>query len=196
MQGEDRNGEPIRAVSHRVLLHEGALWGAWCEREKVVHEVAVMPSLFVMNSPILTSWGRFTFWRIEREEAAAILMTSAFISAVGHEGTATLLSKMLRVQIPASRIQIKMDVGDRAIVFRLLERLPEGKVLTEDELWHLPCEFGIMERLPDKEPEKLPLCPRCGGETFRHMSGLIMCSDGCGWKEKFHPVRAERGWNW
>ena len=153
--------------------------------------------MYVLNSPVLTDWGKYQFRKIERRDVAYILKGIPFISAIGHEPTASLLSRMLRVDIPFNRIQIKMDVGDRAIVFRLLERLPEGKIFTEDELWHVPCEFGMLERLPDVDPEVLPLCPRCGGETFVHPSGLIKCWDAsCGWVAKPKPKTAQRGWDW
>ena len=170
-----------------IYIHRSVTWVRGKEMEKV----------YILNSPILTDWGRFEFWKIERNEAAYIVKCVPFVSAIGHEGTANLLSRVLDVVVPTNRIQIKMDVGDRAIVFRLLERLPEGKVLTEDELVHVQYEFGLMKRLPDKEPEPLMLCPRCGGHTFRHDSGLLMCVDAsCGWKEQYTPSRGQRGSNW
>jgi hypothetical protein len=42
---------------------------------------------------------------------------------------------------------IKMQAGDKAVVFRLLSRLPEGKILSEDELKELPYEWGLLEKL-------------------------------------------------
>lgn len=58
----------------------------------------------------------------------------AFESAVGHEGTAVLLSQLCDVQIPANRVQIKLSDGDIAYVVTVGVRLPEGKVLTQEEL--------------------------------------------------------------
>ena len=132
----------------------GEHWdSANCERGE-------MEKTYVLNSPILTSWGRFEFWRITKNETEQILQCTPFVSAIGHEGTASLLSRLLSVNVPANRIQIKMNVGDRAIVFWLLERQPEGKILTEEELLHLQYEFGLLKRLPDKEPEPSILSPR------------------------------------
>jgi hypothetical protein len=75
------------------------------------------------------------------------LLEDGFVSAVGHEGTAQILSQLLGVKVPVSRIQIRMNVGDKAVVFRVLTRLPEGKILTEEELKKLPWTIGLLERV-------------------------------------------------
>ncbi|PYB68555.1 hypothetical protein DMB44_04265 [Thermoplasma sp. Kam2015] len=101
--------------------------------------------LFVLNTPILTEYGVYTFSRISVEEAKE-LISNGFVSAIGHEGTAVVLSEILGTKIPMSRVAIKMQPGDKAIVFRLLERLPEGKILSTDELKQLKFELGLLER--------------------------------------------------
>jgi hypothetical protein len=75
--------------------------------------------------------------KITVEEAKALLASQPFVSAVGHEGTAQLLSRLLGVQIPFNRINVFMKPGDVGIHFFLRERLPEGKVLSETELLKL-----------------------------------------------------------
>ena len=75
-----------------------------------------------------------TLRRVTVEEAKAILASQPFTSAVGHEGTAQLLSKLLCVHILFNRQTIFMQPGDRALHFFLRTRLPEGRVLSEDEL--------------------------------------------------------------
>jgi len=67
------------------------------------------------------------------------------VSAVGHESTAKLLSQLLGIEIPVNRIEIKIEYGDKLIVFQLLQRLPEGKVLSEEELRQLQFRFLIVE---------------------------------------------------
>ena len=104
-----------------------------------------MPSLYVLNTPILTEYGSFNFRKSSLPEVRELL-SQGFTSAIGHEGTATLMSHLIGVQIPVNRVAIKMQPGDKAIVFRMLTRLPEGKVLTQEELSQVPHEFGILER--------------------------------------------------
>jgi len=62
------------------------------------------------------------------------LLKNGFISAVGHEATAKLLTELLGIEIPFNRIQVKMTHFDRALHFALKQRIPEGKILTLDEL--------------------------------------------------------------
>jgi len=73
------------------------------------------------------------------------LLRKGFISAIGHESTAKLLSQLLGVEIPANRIEIKIEYGDKLVVFQLLQRLPEGRVLSEEELRQLQFRFLIVE---------------------------------------------------
>jgi hypothetical protein len=99
--------------------------------------------LYVLNSPILTSFGTFVYRPLSLAEAINLLK-QGFVSAVGHEATASFLSQLTGVQIPVNRIQIQMKPGDSAIVFQVLTRLPEGKVLSEEELKAVPYRLGIL----------------------------------------------------
>jgi len=75
--------------------------------------------------------------KISVDEAKQILQNKEFISAIGHEGTAKLLSQLLGINIPVNRITVFFEPGDIGIHFFLKQRLPEGKVLTEEELKEL-----------------------------------------------------------
>ena len=72
--------------------------------------------------------------RVGLDEVKAIL-SSGFVSAVGHPSTASALSKILGMEVPANRISIQLQPGDTLVVFQLaLGRLPIGKELTEEEI--------------------------------------------------------------
>jgi hypothetical protein len=73
------------------------------------------------------------FTRISVEEARELLKQQ-FVSAVGHEATANLLSKLLSTPIPANRVTVFMNPGDVGVHFFLRSRIPEGKVLSLEEL--------------------------------------------------------------
>ena len=102
--------------------------------------------IYVLNAPILTSWGTFKYEPISVMEAKQLIQ-KGFISAIGHEGTAKLLTKKLGIEIPVNRIAIEMQPGDKAIVFQLKQRLPEGVVLTEEELKKIPYSLGLLQML-------------------------------------------------
>jgi len=74
-------------------------------------------------------------------ERAREELKNGFASAVGHPDTAKLLSELLGMEVQANRIAIKLNHGDSVIVFQLMTRLPEGKVLTKEELKKLPYKF-------------------------------------------------------
>jgi len=73
------------------------------------------------------------------------MISKGFVSAVGHEATAKLLSQLLGVEVPMNRTEVKIEYGDKLIVFQLMQRLPEGKILTEEELKQLPYKFLVVE---------------------------------------------------
>lgn len=100
---------------------------------------------YLINTPILTNYGTFDFKPITIDEAKS-LMASGYTTAIGHVGTADLLTKVLNTKVEANRIPIKMEKGDDAIIFRLKSRLPEGVVLSEEELAKLDYEFGFLTK--------------------------------------------------
>jgi hypothetical protein len=102
--------------------------------------------LYVLNAPVLTNYGNYRFRKIDVEEAR-MLLESGFVSAVGHEGTARVLSSIVDISIPQNRITIRMKPGDKAIVLWLLERPPEGEVLDSIELSCQPFKLGLLERI-------------------------------------------------
>jgi len=107
------------------------------------------PQLYVLNTPVLTDWGEYSFRKLGEEEAITLLREKPFVSAVGHEATAHFLSWLTGISIPVNRVAIKMAAGDRAVVFRVLMRLPEGKVLSEEELELVSFEFGLLRKMRD-----------------------------------------------
>jgi len=72
------------------------------------------------------------------------ILTRGFTSAVGHESTANIISTQLGIQVPTNRVSIKLSAGDVLIVYQLLTRLPEGKILGVDEIRQVTAKWYIV----------------------------------------------------
>jgi len=81
----------------------------------------------------------------EKLENIKQMIQNGFESAIGHESTAKLLSQLLNVNVLVNRREIKLKHGDKLIVFQLMQRLQEGKILNEQELQQIPFRFLIVE---------------------------------------------------
>lgn len=96
-------------------------------------------SLYLLNSlitPIKDHYALFEIKQISIEEARKIIQTKpSFVSAVGHNATAQLMSLALGVEVPANRVSIYFSKGDEAIALVLMRRLAEGQIIkTMEEL--------------------------------------------------------------
>jgi hypothetical protein len=69
--------------------------------------------------------------RIDVNQARQLVNQNQFISAIGHEATAKLLSMLLEIDIPMNRIQIEMTSGDIGLHFVLKKRLQEGQIIKD-----------------------------------------------------------------
>lgn len=60
---------------------------------------------------------------------------------------AAFLSQLLGVPVPVDRVAIAMQPGDEALVLRMLERLPEGRVLSIEDMERVRFELGWLTRI-------------------------------------------------
>jgi hypothetical protein len=76
------------------------------------------------------------------------------VLAIGHESTARLVSQLLGFEVPMNRIQVSLDYRTELLVFQLRTRLPEGRILSEEELKQVAFDFYFVSLEPLHPPQR------------------------------------------
>lgn len=101
----------------------------------------------IFNGTIATTNGVYRITDITVAEAKKLIFENGFISAIGHKSTAEAISDSFNINIPMNRIDFKQEIGQKAIVFKLNKRPPEGSILSRTEIESIGYSFKLMERL-------------------------------------------------
>jgi len=101
----------------------------------------------LFNGTVATTNGLYSVKDIDIETAKRYIKEKGFISAIGHEATAQIMSEVLEVDIPMNRIQFYQQPGQIAIVFKLNQRPDEGVILDKEEVENIGYSLKIMKRL-------------------------------------------------
>ena len=111
-------------------------------------KISSSKNFFILNSLITPFKGKTANFFIERIdlEKAKLSLPKNFTSAVGHQATADMISSLLEVKVEVNRVQIFFEPGDKALAFVPKQRLPEGKVLTKEELLKIPPDIFFIQR--------------------------------------------------
>ena len=78
------------------------------------------------------------------EDNVKRVIASGFTSVIGHEATAKIVSSRIGTSVQVNRVSVQLRPGDLLVVFQLLTRLPEGKVLTEDEMKQVQAKWYVV----------------------------------------------------
>ena len=78
------------------------------------------------------------------EDEVKRVIASGFVSAIGHESTAKIVATQLGMPVQVNRVSIQLKPSDVLVVFQLLTRLPEGKILTEDEIKQVQAKWFLV----------------------------------------------------
>lgn len=101
----------------------------------------------IFNGPICTTVGLYRVTDLDVEEARQLVRTNGYVSAVGHDASAEVLSHILQVEVPMNRIEYRQKIGQKAIALKLNVRPPEGQVLTAEQMFQIGFGLQLMERL-------------------------------------------------
>lgn len=109
--------------------------------------IITSPPIVLFNGTVATTNGLYRISDIDLESARTLVTQNQYVSAIGHEATAEILTELLGVEIPFHRIQFKQEVNQKAIVFKLNERPVEGVVLSKEEVIRVGYSLKLMERI-------------------------------------------------
>lgn len=101
----------------------------------------------LFNGTVATTNGLYKITDITIEEARKLIKEYGFVSAIGHEATAEVMSQLFGVTIEMNRIQFYQEVRQKAVVLKLNLRPPEGAVLNREEIEKVGYSFKLMERI-------------------------------------------------
>ena len=102
--------------------------------------------LAILNTSILTVTGTFELKDITLQEAQQLVQNNEILSAVGHQSTADILTTLLGTEVPMNRILFEQETGQKALVFKLLGRPEEGKILSVEEIEQIGYKFQLLIR--------------------------------------------------
>ena len=101
----------------------------------------------IFNGTVATTNGLYRVSDLTIDQAKEILSENGYVSAIGHESTAKIISELMEMDIPMNRINFAQMVGQKAVVFKLNRRPKEGTVLTREQVEKVGYSFKLMERL-------------------------------------------------
>jgi len=110
------------------------------QEKKIINPIALL------NTSIATADGTYTLETITIDQAKNLIQNRETISAVGHGPTARVMTDMLGIDVPENRIEFEQQPGQTALVFKLNRRLPEGKILSREEIEQIGYKFQILRR--------------------------------------------------
>ena len=93
---------------------------------------------------MLTQPGTLIVGMIESVDEVKQILARGFTSVIGHEATAKIVSLQIGVPVPVNRVSVQLVPGDILVVFQLLTRLPEGKILTEQEMKQVQARWYVV----------------------------------------------------
>lgn len=103
----------------------------------------------ILNTSIITMPGDYSLKVIDLETAKNIIINNpdGIDSAVGHEGTAQILTDLFGMPIPMNRQIFAQAEGQEAIVFKLNGRPPEGVILSKEEIEEIGYKLMLLKRI-------------------------------------------------
>jgi len=86
------------------------------------------------------------FERVTEKQFQFQLGSGTFTNAIGHAATAALLTSRLDLQVEANRVEVSIEPGTLLYVAQVKGRLPEGHVLSEEEIQAVKIDYWLVSQ--------------------------------------------------
>lgn len=102
----------------------------------------------LLNTSIITDFGNYSYSHITLEAARQLIADSGgnIQSAIGHQSTADILTDLIGLPVAVNLIEYRQQAGEKALVFKLRGRAPEGTILDREQIEKIGYDFGLLER--------------------------------------------------
>ena len=116
--------------------------------------------LYLFNTTIMPNEGVYVNRKVSLDKALEIFKSHPeFTSAIGHQGSADAFTSLGFEGVVVNRIQATMSTGDQAIALKVTGRLPEGSILSLEELQRIGFEFFMIHMIaPDMDTLEMDAC--------------------------------------
>ncbi len=91
------------------------------------------PSMLNLSTPMNIRFSRVNIEEFCSEINEAIRGNS-LINAIGHKATVSLVNSLCGTNLTENRISITINSAEEVLIVTVSERLPEGKILSEEEI--------------------------------------------------------------
>ena len=121
--------------------------------------------LYLFNTTIMPNEGIYINQKIDLGTAKKVCsMFEEHTSALGHQGAVDAFNALgfFDGQVSLNRVPATMKRGDVAIALKVIGRLPEGKVLTLQELEEIGFEFYFIRMIANDHNELESDAAYCG----------------------------------
>jgi hypothetical protein len=102
-------------------------------------------TLYLLNTTVIPN-DAYGIWEIKQitKSQAKWYAKKQFVSAIGHQSTAEIMSLILECEVPVNRISITPSPGDQCLCFKLAHRAPEGVILNQQQIEELGYHWVLM----------------------------------------------------
>ncbi len=103
---------------------------------------------YILNSAVITEEGVYKYNKISLDKAREWLLEGNFKSAIGYQETADAMELLTGIKIDVNRIQVRLNKGDEALIFRITKRVTDPNMKGELSKEYIldNYEFGILLR--------------------------------------------------